>query len=125
MNEAEFFEFLNDSVTVANDNLMTFVTVFFAYMLCSYFVGQKLTLVQVIALTLAYTILSISSVLTLHYTLSRIGDLGAKYPQFYPNSDRAELFSYAMPSLIVFVWLMSVVFMVSEYRKGVHERLAV
>ena len=117
MTEAEFFEFLNDSVAVATGSLMGFITVLFGYLLCAYFVGRKLTLIQLVSVTLAYSIFATINVVSIHYSMSRIGEIGAKYSQFYANSDTAELLSLVMPSLVGFVWFMSVVYMVSEYRK--------
>ena len=117
MNEGEFFEFLNGHVSIVNDTWASFITVFFAFIICAYLVGRKFSAVQSIALTTAYSFYSFLQLITVYFVLERIGQVGARHAEFYPQFDRAEYFAIGSVVLMAFVWLMSVVYMASENRK--------
>ena len=117
MSEGEFFEFLNSSVGVTSDSWAAFITGFFAYIICAYLVGRKISPIQSAALTTAYSIYTALHILTIFYVLERIGSVGSRHSEFYPQHERAEFFAYTSVSLMLFVWLMSVIYMISENRK--------
>ena len=117
VNEGEFFEFLNGTVGVVMDTWATFITVFFAYVVCAYLVGRKISYIQSAALTLAYSVYTILQLLTVYFSLERIGEVGARYSEFYPDHERAAYFSVASVSLMSLIWFMSVVYMVNENMK--------
>ena len=117
MSEGEFYDFLNGHVGITGDTWAAFITVFFAYIICAYLVGRKISPIQSIALTAAYTFYSFLQLITVYFVLVRIGEVGARHSEFYPQFDRAEYFAVGSVSLMAFVWLMSVIYMVSENRK--------
>ena len=117
MTEGEFYEFLNGHVAITGDTWASFITVFFAYIICAYLVGRKISPIQSIALTTAYTAYSLLQLVTVYFVLERIGEIGARHTEFYPQYERAEYFAIGSVTLMAFVWLMSVIYMASENRK--------
>ncbi len=116
MTEYEYLDFVTSSVEVITQSGFDFISVFFAYLACGYLAGTKLSLMQAIALTMAYTIYLSFCVMTVATSIGRI--IGASTE---PGSDtiaRFELMQIAGPTLLTFIWLVSVIYMFSQYRKG-------
>ena len=117
MTEAETLGFLNDTLATVNDNWMMFITVFFAYIVCVYVAGRKLSFVQALALTAAYSIFSLISVFAIIGSGRRLMQYADKYPGILPSVERVEFMFRVSFFLLLFIWLISVIYMVSENRK--------
>jgi hypothetical protein len=112
MTEYEFLDFVTSSVDVITQNGFNFISIFFAYLVCAYLVGSKLSRVQAIALTIAYTIYLSFIVMTIITTLERvIGVAAASAPEMIA---RFEIMQIAGPSLLSFIWIISIIYMFSE-----------
>ena len=112
MTEYEFLDFVTSSVDVITQNGFNFISIFFAYLACAYLVGSKLSRVQAIALTIAYTIYLLFIVMTVITTLGRvIGAAAANAPEMI---SRFEIMQIAGPSLLSFIWVISIIYMFSK-----------
>ena len=112
MTEYEYLDLTNSSVTVITQSGFNFISVFFAYVVCGYLVGSKVSQIQAIALTVAYTIYLSFSIMTIVTSLARQLGAAAKYaPEMVL---KFEVMQVAGPVLLTFIWLASVVYMFSQ-----------
>lgn len=115
MTEYEYLDFVTNSISLITDNGFNFISVFFAYVVCSYLVGSHITRVQAVAISSAYTLYLATVVMTSVTTLGRI--IGASV-EFAPESvARYEFMQFAGPGLLAFIWLLSIVYMFTENAK--------
>jgi hypothetical protein len=112
MTEYEFLDFTNSSVSLIVQSGFNFISVFFAYIVCAYLVGSKISRIQAIALTTAYTIYLSFSVLTIVTAIGRQLQAAIDYaPEMIV---RFQIMQIAGPSLLTFIWFISIVYMFSQ-----------
>ena len=116
MTEYEYLDFVTSSVDVITQSGFDFISVFFAYLACGYLVGTKLSLIQTIALTVAYTIYLSFNLMTVTTMLGRI--IGASTEHGLDSVSRFETMQIAGPALLTFIWVVSVIYMFSQHRKA-------
>ncbi|MFT7651936.1 MAG: hypothetical protein ACI9UU_001043 [Candidatus Azotimanducaceae bacterium] len=112
MTEYEFLDFVTTSVAVITQSGFDFISIFFAYLVCAYLVGSKISRVQAFALTIAYTIYLSFNVMTIVTTLERV--IGAAKNTAPDMVARFEVMQLAGPSLLTFIWIISIVYMFSQ-----------
>jgi hypothetical protein len=99
---------------------MSFITVFFAYVACAYIAGSKITLIQSIALTVAYSLFSLLTISGVYTNLNAIYEVVAKFDGEYYFEDPEEMmvYVYGGPLSLIAAWFMSIVYMISQYLDG-------
>ena len=117
MTQYEFLDYSLGVGTNVSDNAMSFVTVLFAYIVCAYLVGRKITLLQSLGLTLVYSIFSLLTILGIFSTIEEFSKIVLQYPEYGADHDTLKLYLYGGPGSLLFAWLLSVVYMVGENRK--------
>ena len=116
MTEYEYLDFQASMGSLATENAMSFITVFFAYIVCAYLVGKKITTIQSIGLTLAYSPFSLLTILGLFDNLSDFYEVAKRYPQYANDPGDVRVYIYGGPLALFSAWLMSIVYMISQNR---------
>lgn len=122
MTEYEFLDYQLSIGTVVGDAAMMFITVFFAYILCAYVVGKKITIPQSIGLTFAYSAFSLLSIYGVLSNLSGFYGTATKYPEYFGETGRIYFYIVGGPLSLFSAWVISVIYMVGENQKGHRER---
>lgn len=119
MTEYEYYDFLNGTGSLANEFALGFLTGLSAYIICVYLVGRKLTVVQSVGLTLVYSGYSLITILALKEVVARLYSVSQQYPQFTGVTlESTSLYLNGIPSVLIIAWVLSIVYMISEHRKG-------
>ena len=114
------YEFLDYSLGVGTNvsaNAMSFVTVLFAYIVCAYLVGRKITALQSVGLTLVYSIFSLLTILGIFSNIAEFYQVVLQYPEYSSGHDSVRLYLYGGPGSLFVAWLLSVIYMIGENRK--------
>ncbi len=115
MSEYEYYDYLATLTSLAGDNAMNFITVFFAYVACAYIAGKKITVLQCTGLTIAYWLFSLLTISGVLSTLSSIYEVGVEYKAHnYDDIEGMKVYIYLGPLSLISAWFMSVVYMVSQ-----------
>jgi len=121
MTEAELYEFLNDTVSVIMDAWTLFITVLFGYLVCAYTVGKRLSFLHSAALSIVYSIFSFMSAFSLYGAAKRISDVSERYPGYLQTREETHFLGALSVGIVLFIWLISVIYMISENRKKVRD----
>ena len=121
MTEYEYIDTVNSSVDVMSGMIFDFTSVFFAFVICVYIVGSKISKVQAVAISLAYTVFLFFNVVGVYQTLHRLLGVAENYGDVSMTA-RLVTFEIAAPLLLVFIWLGSLIYLVTESRKGTDEK---
>ena len=114
MTEYEYHDFALTSQLAGGQASMDVVAVFFAYIICVYIVGRKLTSFQVTALTIVYTTFVFMPIIAVHETLQNLQAVAAKYPEYEQTQGYLmAVASVLVPLTLAMAWLLSVVYMLS------------
>ncbi|MBT6443349.1 MAG: hypothetical protein HOK61_13050 [Alphaproteobacteria bacterium] len=114
MTEADLLEILSMHRNEAGSHVMNFFAVMSGYMATAYFIGQKLSRFQVIALTILYTGIVPMPLLAGVQTAEIIVALHSKYGALIPQTTMDQFVSIAPATIggtIVLSWLVSLVLM--------------
>jgi hypothetical protein len=117
MTEYEFLDYQVSIGAVVNDSAVSFITVFFAYVVCAYLVGSKISFLQSAGLTFVYSVYSLLTIFGLGNNIAQLRELAIKYPEFYDDLDTLLAFLVGGPLALISAWLMSVVYMFVENGK--------
>ena len=120
MTEYEFHDFLTNAQMAAAQSSMDVVTVFFAFVVCTYVVGSRLRRAEAIALCVLYSIFLVMPALSVRGTLLRIQGIVQEYPDYAlqtPMADAAGILSLVNPGVLLIAWLISILYLISERRK--------
>ena len=118
MTEYEYYDFLNGTGSLVNELALGFVTGLSAYIICVYLVGRKLTVLQSVSLTFVYSGYSLITILALKEVVARLYSVSQEYPQFTGVTlESTSLYLNGIPSVLLMAWVLSIIYMVSEYRK--------
>ncbi len=118
MTEYEYYDFLNGTGSLANEFALGFVTGLSAYIICVYLVGRKLALLQSAGLTLVYSGYALITTLALKEVVTRLHTVSQEYPQYTGVTlESTSLYTNAIPLVLVIAWLLSITYMISEYKK--------
>ena len=116
MTRYEFLDFTNSSVMVFTLCAFDYISVFFAYVVCGYLVRTKISRLQAITLTAAYTIYLAFNILTLVASINRLIDAAVKQGNEVDMVSRLDAMVIAGPGLLAFIWICSVVYMFGNDR---------
>ncbi len=124
MTEYEFLDYSLSLGAMVTDSIISFITVFFAYVLCAYVVGKKITIPQSIGLTFAYSIISLLMIWGIFMNLTDYADVASRYPQYEDDAEVLTLYIFGAPLSLLFAWLLSVIYMVGQNQQGHQQRAA-
>ena len=115
MTDYEYIDAVNSSVALISGLAFDFSSVFFAFIVCVYFVGSRINSVQALALALAYSVFTAFNILGAFQTIRRLSDVALSQGDNELVS-RLDVLQFATSMLFVFVWIMSLVYLYTENR---------
>jgi hypothetical protein len=117
--EYEYYDFLNGTGSLANELALGFVTGLTAYIICVYLVGRKLSIFQSIGLTFIYSGYSLITILALKEVVARLYTVSQEFTEYTGVTlESTSLYLYGAPSVLLVAWALSIIYMISEFRKG-------
>ena len=108
MSEYELVDILGNLGSGIFDITSMFITIFFAYVVCVYLVGSKISRFQIIALSAIYsafsfflTYLVINSMFRMAFIIARLSESDAPV---------VPLYQYIGPGILLLTWLLSIIY---------------
>ena len=97
---------------VLAQDAMNYFTIFSAYLIITYLVGDKLTNFQAYAVSLLYSVFCLGPIVGFYLAVIDLNtiDHGARAPQ-------VEI-PYLVPSIMLLSWLVSIIFMVNVRKRS-------
>ena len=114
MTEYEYHELINGIGSMITELTALFVSVFVAYLICSYTVGGKLSRFQFLAISFTYSTLAFLIILIVYNNLSRSSQLAESYFQIEASQGSLLLLG---PFVMGVAWLISIVFMLQTRKE--------
>ena len=114
MTHYEFLDYALGVGTNVSENAMSFVTVLFAYIVCAYLVGRKITILQSVGLTVVYSTFSLLTILGIFSTIEEFYKVSLQYQEYSEGHDRVKLYLYGGPGSLLVAWVLSIAYMVGE-----------
>ena len=116
MTEYEVLEMLSLLRSETGDHVTNFVGVLFGYLATAYFIGSKLSSIQLAAINFTYFVYVPGPLLASFESSSTITKLFTSYPEYAEVSENSYIFNSHLPELvplmIVAAWIVSLLFMV-------------
>ena len=115
MTEFEVNELITGSMGLIIDLTTIFISIFAAYIVCTYIVGAKLSKLQSIAISFVYSMFSLFLVSLVYDQLIRIMAMIA----VFRNLENLPIpaLKYIGPTCMVIAWLLSIIYMIQVRRQ--------
>ena len=116
MTEFEYHELITSIGSMITELTALFISVFVAYLVCSYVVGSKLSRFQYLAITFTYSIFVLLMIFIVYSNLVRSDRLTASY--FQLETATASPVFLTGPIVMGLAWVISLVFMLQIRRSS-------
>ena len=122
MNIPEFIELIVLTRDAVGGHVSNFVTVLFAYLIMAYLVADKLSLSQLIGITILYSIYLVLPANATAQDIQMLGTLLQKFHETHPEEAAQYLpfgNTFPLPFILIAVgsWLLSVIYAMQRYRE--------
>ena len=131
MTAAEFTELIFMANALVGQHAMSFTSIVFAYVVAGHFVGERLTRVQFVALTVLYSAFAAGIAVAAVSSISQMGFLRDQFLQQHPAEASPMMTSglvgrtHAVPPILFFcAWAISVWYVASIRRPAAEEGAA-